>query len=114
EAGKDALQAMETRLSEAERAKKGYLSDIFSQIQVRLAGGQEVEGESLAEQIQNAGALACQRLYNKFKMADSRGWAKVFDQASKLADPNALEAVGFNGEANQQPVCAEIYRFIGT
>ncbi|WP_375058837.1 hypothetical protein ACEZDF_17880 [Vibrio alginolyticus] len=37
-----------------------------------------------------------------------------FDQASKLADPNALEAVGFNGEANQQPVCAEIYRFIGT
>ncbi len=114
EAGKDALQAMETRLSEAERAKKGYLSDIFSQIQVRLAGGQEVEGETLAEQIQNAGALACQRLYNKFKMADSRGWAKVFDQASKLADPNALEAVGFNGEANQQPVCAEIYRFIGT
>ncbi|MGL5335645.1 MAG: BREX system P-loop protein BrxC, partial [Enterovibrio sp.] len=113
EAGKDALQAMETRLNEAERAKKSYLNDIFSQIQVRLAGGQEVEGETFTEQIQNAGALACQRLYNKFKMADSRGWAKVFDRASKLADPNALEAVDFNGDANQQPVCAEIYRFIG-
>ena len=114
EAGKDALQAMETRLSEAERAKKNYLNDIFAQIQVRLAGGQEVEGETLAEQMQNAGALACQRLYNKFKMADSRGWAKVYSQASQLADPNALEAVGFNGEANQQSVCAEVYRFIGT
>lgn len=113
EAGKDALQAMETRLSEAERAKKGFLNEIFSQIQVRLAGGQEVEGDTLAEQMQNAGALACQRLYNKFKMADSRGWAKVYNQASQLADPNALEAVDFNGEAHQQPVCAEVYRYIG-
>lgn len=112
EAGKEALQAMETRLSEAERAKKNYLKEIFSEIQVRLAGGQEVEGETLVQQIQKAGELACQRLYRKFKMADDRGWAKVYSQASQLADPNALEAVNYNGEANQHPVCAEIYRYI--
>ena len=113
EAGKDAMQAMETRLAEAERAKKSYLKEIFSEIQVRLAGGQEVEGDNLAEQIQSAGELACQRLYHKFKMADDRAWAKVYEAASKLADPNSLEKLGYKGEADKQPVCAEIHRFIG-
>lgn len=114
DAGKDARQAMETRLRSAELTKSRLLKEIFESIQVRLAGGQEVEGDSLAEQIQNAGAIACQRLYNKFKMADNRGWAKVYEQASRLADPNALEKVGYNGEADKHPVCTEIKRFIGT
>lgn len=113
EAGKDAMQAMETRLREAERAKKSYLKDIFGEIQVRLAGGQEIEGDDLAQQIQSAGELACQRLYHKFKMADDPAWAKVYETASKLADPNALSKLGYNGETDKHPVCAEIHRFIG-
>lgn len=113
EAGKDAKQAMETRLQSAERTKNALLKEIFGSIQVRLAGGQEVEGESLSDQIQSAGEIACQRLYHKFKMADDRGWAKVYENASRLADPNALEKVNYSGEAEKQPVCAEIYRFIG-
>ncbi|WP_342607413.1 BREX system P-loop protein BrxC [Vibrio tritonius] len=113
EAGKDAKQAMETRLQSAERTKNSLLKEIFGSIQVRLAGGQEVEGDSLADQIQNAGEIACQRLYHKFKMADDRGWAKVYEAASRLADPNALEKVGYSGEADKHPVCAEIHRFIG-
>ncbi len=114
EAGKAAKEAMETRLKTAEKNKKKILDEIFSGIQVRLAGGQEVDGDSLAEQIQNAGEIACQRLYHKFKMSDDRGWAKVYDHASRLADPNALEKIGYAGDADKQPVCAEIYRFIGT
>lgn len=113
EAGKDAKQAMETRLQSAEKTKSSLLKEIFSSIQVRLAGGQEVEGDSLADQIQSAGEIACQRLYNKFKMADDRGWAKVYDLASRLADPNALEKVGYSGEADKHPVTSEIYRFVG-
>lgn len=112
--GKDAKQAMETLLQSAEKTKNSLLKEIFGSIQVRLAGGQEVEGDSLAAQIQSAGEIACQRLYHKFKMADDRGWAKVYEVASRLADPNALEKVGYSGEADKQPVCAEIYRFIGT
>ena len=64
EAGKDAMQAMETRLNEAERARKNLLTDIFSGIQVRLAGGQEVEGDTLAEQIQNGGELGSKKGVN--------------------------------------------------
>ncbi|WP_445776024.1 BREX system P-loop protein BrxC [Shewanella sp.] len=114
DAGKEAKDAMETRLRDAERTKKALLKDIFSQIQVRLAGGQEVEGETLKDQIQNAGEIACQRLYHKFKMADDKGWAKVFERASKHADANALEAIGHNDDADKHPVCAEIKRFIGS
>lgn len=114
DAGKDARQSMETRLRSAESTKSRLLKEIFESIQVRLAGGQEIEGDSLAAQIQNAGELACQRLYNKFKISDDRGWAKVYEQASCVADPNALEKVGYNGEADKHPVCAEIQRFIGT
>jgi len=113
DAGKEAYAAMEYRFKEADRAKKAILKDIFDQIQVKLAGGQEVEGESLAEQIQNAGVLACQRLFSKFKMADNKGWAKVFQRASTQADANALEAIEHNDEADKHPVCAEVKRFIG-
>jgi hypothetical protein len=113
DAGKEAYAAMEYRFKEADRAKKAILKDIFDQIQVKLAGGQEVEGESLAEQIQNAGELACQRLFSKFKMADNKGWAKVFQRASTQADANALEAIEHNDDADKHPVCAEVKRFIG-
>ncbi|MEZ8025431.1 BREX system P-loop protein BrxC [Vibrio sp. 1F255] len=114
DAGKDALQSMETRLRSAGNTKARLLKEIFESIQVRLAGGQEVEGNSLADQIQNAGELACQRLFHKFKMADDRGWAKVYDQASRLADPNALDKLGYSGETDKHPLCAEVHRFIGT
>jgi len=113
DAGKEAYAAMEYRFKEADRTKKAILKDIFNQIQVQLAGGQDVEGESLAEQIQNAGVLACQRLYSKFKMADNKGWAKVYSRASTQGDPNALEAIDHNDEADKHPVCSEIKRFIG-
>ncbi|HIF9457336.1 TPA: BREX system P-loop protein BrxC [Photobacterium damselae] len=113
DAGKDALKAMETRFNSAEKAKKRLLKEIFESIQVRLAGGQEIEGDSLVLQLQSATEIASQRLYHKFKMADDRNWAKVFDAASKFADPNALEKVGYNGEIDKHPVCVEINRFIG-
>lgn len=113
DAGKEAYAAMEYRFKEADRAKKAILKNIFDQIQVKLAGGQEVEGDSLAEQIQNAGVLACQRLYSKFKMADHKGWAKVFTRASTQADANALEAIEHNDDTDKHPVCAEVKRFIG-
>ena len=113
DAGKEAYAAMEYKFKEADRAKRSILNDIFSQIQVKLAGGQEVEGDTLAEKIQNAGELASQRLFHKFKLADDKGWAKVYSRASTQADANALEAVGHNDDADKHPVCAEIKRFIG-
>ncbi|EKG0036811.1 BREX system P-loop protein BrxC [Vibrio cholerae] len=113
DAGKDARSAMEHRKYEAERTKKLILKEIIDGIQVQMAGGSEVLGETLAEQFQNAGKKACERLYNEFKQADQKGWDKVFERASKHADANALEAVGHNDEVERHPVCAAIKRYIG-
>jgi hypothetical protein len=114
DAGKDAKDAMDTRLRDAERTKKILLKEIFSNIQVRLAGGQEIDGETLTEKVQLAAKYACERLYPKFKMIDIKGWGTVFDRASKHADANALAAIGHNDEADKHPVCAEVKRFVGT
>ncbi|AMF98506.1 BREX system P-loop protein BrxC [Vibrio harveyi] len=113
DAGKDARSAMEHRKYEAERTKKLIIKEIVDGIQVQMAGGSEVLGETLAEQFQSAGKKACERLYNEFKQADQKGWDKVFERASKHADANALEAVGHNDEVEKHPVCAAIKRYIG-
>lgn len=113
EAGRDAMQAMETRRAEAERTRKKLLEDIFANIEVRLAGGQKIEGNTLVDQLQEAGELACTRLYNKFKIADDSRWNKVYDAASKIGDVNAIEKLDYTESAEKHPVCAEIIRFIG-
>lgn len=113
DAGKEARAAMEYRLREAERTKKTILSELFSQIQVKLAGGADVTGDSLTEQLQKAAETACLRLYREFNQADHKGWATVYNRASKEGGENALEAVGHHDEADKQPVCALIKRYIG-
>lgn len=113
DAGKDARAAMEHRKYEAERLKKLILKEIADSIRVQMAGGSEVVGENLAEQFQNAGKKACERLYSEFKQVDQKGWDKVFERASKYADANALEAVGHQDQVEKHPVCAAIKRFVG-
>lgn len=113
DAGKEARAAMEYRVIEAERTKNAILKDIFAQIQVKLAGGADVAGDTLAQQLQKAAETACLRLYPDFAMADHKGWGTVYNRASKEGGENAMEAVGHNDEADKHPVCAKIKSFIG-
>jgi hypothetical protein len=66
----------------------------------------------LADNIRAAGEAAVQRLYLKFYLADREGWDKVYERAKK-GDAQALEAVGYKGDADKHPVCAELLKFIG-
>lgn len=113
DAGKDAKAAMDHRQKDADRTKKLILKEIFESIQVQLAGGAEVLGDTLTEQLVNGGKKACERLYSEFKAADVEGWGKVYDRASRSADANALAAIGHNDEADKHPICTTIKRFIG-
>ncbi len=113
DAGKEARAAMDHRQHDAESTKKQILKEIFGAIQVQLAGGAEVEGDTLSDQLENGGKKACERLYSEFKMADVSGWGAVYDRASRAADANALAAIGHNDEADKHPVCNVIKRFIG-
>jgi hypothetical protein len=113
DAGKDARAAMEHRLKEAERTKKAYLKDIFDQIQVKLAGGADVAGESLTERVEAAAKIAAERLYREFHSVDMQGWGTVYNRASKEGGENALEAIGHQEEAAKHPVVIAIKRYVG-
>mgnify|MGYP003624958422 CR=1 FL=1 len=113
EAGRDARAAMENSNNIAERKRKTLLKEIFANIQVKLAGGADAQGDELSEQIQNAGKIAVDRLYKDFDMADDANWAKVYTKASREGGENALEALGFNDETAKHPVCQTMLRFIG-
>ena len=113
EAGRDARAAMENSNNVAQRKRKSLLKEIFANIQVKLAGGADAQGDTLSEQIQNAGKVAVERLYKDFAIADDANWAKVYTKASREGGENALEALGFNDEAAKHPVCQALTRYIG-
>lgn len=113
EAGTDARKAMETRLRDADKQVELLLKEIFSGVQVLQAGGAEAQGNSVAACIEKAAQASMVRLYREFDLADNVHWGKVYDRARKDGGQNALEALGYNGEPDKQPVCAAILRFIG-
>lgn len=114
DAGKDARKAMETRHHEAQKQVDALLREIFDGVLVLQAGGNEVSGNSITERIETAARASLVRLYRDFDAADHPGWEKVYTRASKQGGQNALEAVGYNGDPEQHPVCAQIKRFIGS
>ena len=113
DAGKDARSAMETRHRDAQKQVKSLLREIFEGVLVLQAGGNEVDGNSIAERIETAARASLVRLYRDFDQADHAGWGKVFERAAKEGGQNALEAVGYSDEPEKHPVCAAIKRYIG-
>ncbi len=113
DAGKDARSAMETRYRDAQKQVQTLLREIFDGVQVLQAGGNEVEGNLIADRVEKAAKASLVRLYREFDDADHPGWGKVFTRASKDGGQNALEAVGYDGDPDKHPVCAQILRFMG-
>jgi len=113
EAGTDARKAMETRLRDADKQVELLLKEILAGVQVLQAGGAEAQGTSVAACIEKAAQASMVRLFREFDLADNVHWGKVYDRARKDGGQNALEALGYNGEPEKQPVCAAILKFIG-
>lgn len=113
DAGKDARSAMETRYRDAQKQVQTLLREIFDGVQVLQAGGNEVDGNAIADRVGAAAKSSLVRLYREFDQADHPGWGKVFDRASKEGGQNALELLGYSGDAEQHPVCSAIMRYIG-
>ena len=113
EPGKDARSAMETRQRDASKQVESLLKEVFSGVQVLQAGGAEVEGNSITEQVEKAAKASLVRLYRDFDLADNPSWGKVYDRARKDGGQNALEAIGYKGDSEKQPVCAKIMNYLG-
>lgn len=109
--GMEARAAMETTRQTAEGKIRELLEEAFSGVRVFQGGGNEILGNSLPDMVMEAAQNALQRLYPSFHLGDHLGWAKVLERAQKGA-PDALKAVGDDGEAGKNPVCKAILAFI--
>ena len=109
--GTEARAAMETIRQTAEGKIRELLDESFSGARVFQGGGNEILGNSLQDMILEAAENALQRLYPQFHLADHAGWDKVYAKAKQGA-PDALKAVGDDGEPAKNSVCKAILAFI--
>lgn len=109
--GKEARSAMETTKSVAEDKIKQLLDECFQGARVMQGGGNEILGNNLQEMIEEAAENSLARLYPNFSMGDKLGWDKVYKKAKDGA-PDALKAVGYEGEPDKHPVCKAIVSHI--
>ena len=109
--GAEARAAMETTKQRAEGKIRELLEEAFSGARVFQGGGSEILGNDLQEMVLEASDYAAQRLYPQFHTADHVDWSKVYEKAQKGA-PDALKAVGDEGEPARNPVCKAILGFI--
>ena len=109
--GTEARAAMETIRQTAEGKIRELLDESFSGARVFQGGGNEILGNSLQDMILEAAENALQRLYPQFHLADHAGWDKVYAKAKQGA-PDALKAVGDDGEPAKNPVCKAILAYI--
>jgi hypothetical protein len=105
--GTEARAAMETTKQTAEGKIHELLEEAFSGARVFQGGGNEILGNNLQEMVLEAAEHALERLYPQFHTADHEGWSKVYEKSQKGA-PDALRAVGDDGEPAKNPVCKAI------
>lgn len=108
---REAFEAMQTTLRNAEIRIQAILRDCFNDARVYQGGGSEIVGSDLQAMLREAADNALLRLYPQFGTADNAAWSKVFERARQGA-PDALKAVGDDGEADKNPVCKAVLGFI--
>ena len=109
--GQEARAAMETTRRTADARINELLDDAFSGARVFQGGGNEITGGDLRDRVLEAADHSLQRLYPQFHLADHPGWDKVLSRAQK-GSPDALKAVGFDGETSGHPVSRAILGYI--
>jgi hypothetical protein len=109
--GTEAKAAMETTKQTAKGKIRELLSEAFSGARVFQGGGNEILCSNLQDMVLEAANNSLQRLYPNFHIADHSGWQKAYEKARKGA-PDALKAVGDDGEPGRNPVCKAILGFI--
>lgn len=109
--GTEAKAAMETTKQTAEGKIRELLIEAFSGARVFQGGGNEILGNDLQQMVLEAADNSLQRLYPQFHIADHVGWSKVYEKAQKGA-PDALKAIGDEGEPAKNSVCKVILSFI--
>lgn len=111
--GIEARRAMETRQAIAQQECDGIVVGVFSGARVIQGGGTEKSGSSLAENVEDAARDSLVRMFPQFDLADDARWGTAVERVRK-GDGNALEAVGYSGDAEKHPVCDRVLAHIGS
>ena len=112
EEARKAREAMDARRAGAERRRDGLVQAVLRDARVVRGGGTEVIASDLASALREALDGAATRRYPRFGDADQSDWAKVVKRAND-GHGNPMQALGWEGEVAQQPVCAALLGWLG-
>lgn len=105
--GKAAQRAMKTRVATEDERLTTLFQEITARARVFQGGGAEITTSSLRQAVETAAKRSLIRLFPKFKSGDNANWGKVVTKARDGA-PDALEAVGHQGEPITNAVCKDV------
>jgi hypothetical protein len=111
--GQEARNAMSTRLSDAEHARKQLVAQLIAGAKVFKGGGTELFQLTLADKVREGATDALERLFPRFGDADHKNWASVINRA-RNGDESPLQAVEWTGTTDQHPVCREVLLKVAT
>jgi len=110
--GIEAQTAMRSRLEVENSRVNALVLAVINRARVYGGGGNQLFEGSLAANVRTAIENALVRLFPRFSVADNAGWGRVVARAGTGA-PDALQAVGWNGDPEHHPVCKEVLQFAG-
>ena len=111
--GREARDAMATRMGTAEAARNQIVNDVIDRAKVFQGGGGERYELNLVAQVEAAAQASLDRLFPSFKDADDNRWANVINRA-KNGDEAALSAVDWTDSPEKHPVCAAVLSEVGS
>lgn len=109
--GKAAQRAMKTRRDSDDERLTSLFQDVVARARVFQGGGAEVTTSTLRDAVETAANRSLVRLFPKFGAGDNANWGKVVTKARDGA-PDALVAVGHEGEPTTHAVCKAVFAAI--
>src|SRR5262249_48763265 len=110
--GREARDAMATRMATAEASRNQIVSDVIDLAKVYQGGGGERFELNLVAKVESAAQASLDRLFPNFKAADDNRWASVINRA-KNGDEAALSGVDWTDSAEKHAVCAAVLAEVG-
>ncbi len=111
--GREARDAMATRMGTAGAARNQIIQDVINQAKVFQGGGNECLGLMLAAKVEDAAGASLARLFPSFKDADDNRWGSVINRA-KNGDEAAMSAADWTDSPEKHPVCAAVLSEVGS
>jgi hypothetical protein len=109
----EARSAMEARLRTEQNKTRGLILQLVNAARIYQGGGIDLNEGSFKASIQAAVNASLVRLFPDFVDADVAGWGTVVTRASQGA-ADALNAIGYPGEADKHKVCKKVREFVGS